>query len=276
MCCGTVSRRPSRPQKAVAFRRARRFQRRAGCAGRAQIEANQAPKAPSISFRFFPFLSANRSLSTGCAGRRARKKILCPSSRRVPRRARPGMATLASSRSGDAAQWAGLEVVITSDPGDDGLGRDSGSPRRQSPSARTGVLRRPMAPRDDGLQAFLRDLRHAARARAHDRSAARGGGRTGFGGGGQQVVFPSGRRRTNIEHICKPVKKIVGFPSGRRPAPRHLLREGREPAPCSRASAVAFGKSSNWQPVRSGGRRAFLLPFWRRDRVEGFEPKLFA
>ncbi len=201
MCCGAVSRRPSRPQKAVAFRRARRFQRRAGCAGRAQIEANQAPKAPSISFRFFPFLSANLALSIGCAGRRVRKKILCPSSRRVPRRARPGMATLASSRAGDAAQWAG---------------------------------------------------------------------------GGQQVVFPSGRRRTNIEHICRPVKKIVGFPSGRRPAPRHLLREGREPAPCSRASAVAFGKSSNWQPVRSGGRRAFLLPFWRRDRVEGFEPKLFA
>ena len=48
--------------------------------GLGEIEAKQAPKAPSISFDFLPFLSENPALSIRCAGDRAKKKIHCPSS----------------------------------------------------------------------------------------------------------------------------------------------------------------------------------------------------
>ena len=54
--------------------------------GVAQIEAKQAPKTPSISFHFVPFLSANPALSMRCAGDRAKKKIHCPSSAPKPYR----------------------------------------------------------------------------------------------------------------------------------------------------------------------------------------------
>jgi hypothetical protein len=46
--------------------------------GLAQIKAKQATKAPSKSFRFLPFLSANRALSKRCAGYRAKKKFIAP------------------------------------------------------------------------------------------------------------------------------------------------------------------------------------------------------
>ncbi len=88
--CGAISGRPQLPGQArrvtlavsrvwACFHRVRPLQKRGKRAPIARQIASQAPKIPSISFNFLHFLSANRALSTGCAGNRAKKKIHCPS-----------------------------------------------------------------------------------------------------------------------------------------------------------------------------------------------------